>query len=79
MFPIFTRTMKKEMSEDDIFEPLIEHKSGNLGDQLEKIWKEEFRISKNQKTALHKALFKLFGFKFMLYGIVKGIEECFMV
>ncbi|XP_045472447.1 probable multidrug resistance-associated protein lethal(2)03659 [Harmonia axyridis] len=79
MFPIFRRTFKKELTEDDIFEPLMEHRSGNLGDKLEKLWKDEYRIPKHQKTALHRALFKLFGFKFMLYGIIKGVEECFLV
>ncbi|KAL3283208.1 hypothetical protein HHI36_006357 [Cryptolaemus montrouzieri] len=79
MFPIFKRTYRKEMTEDDVFEPLPEHKSGPLGDQLEKIWKEEYRIPGHKERALHRALFRLFGFKFMLYGIIKGIEECFMV
>ncbi|KAK9889087.1 hypothetical protein WA026_004359 [Henosepilachna vigintioctopunctata] len=79
MFPIFKRTYQKEMTEDDVFEPLPEHMSSILGDQLEVIWKEEYVNPKHRKKALHRALLRLFGFRFILYGIIKGIEECFMV
>lgn len=73
MFPIFKRSYKEELTEDDLFGPLKEHKSSHIGSKLEKIWKEEYRIHK--KTALHRALFKLFGFRFMLYGFVKLFNE----
>ncbi|KAK9869789.1 hypothetical protein WA026_003521 [Henosepilachna vigintioctopunctata] len=79
MFPIFKNTYRKEMTEDDVFEPLPEHMSSILGDRAEVIWKEEYLNPKHRKRALHRALLRLFGFRFILYGVIKGIEECFMV
>lgn len=73
MFPIFKKSYKEELTEDDLFGPLKEHKSSHIGSKLEKIWKEEYRIHK--KSALHRALFKLFGWRFMLYGVVKLVNE----
>lgn len=77
MFPTFKKTLSTELTEDDICDPLPEHKSSMLGDKLEKVWKEEYK--KHKETALHRALFRIFGFKFMLYGIIKGIQECLSV
>lgn len=73
MFPIFKRACKEELTEDDLFGPLKEHKSSHIGSKLEKLWKEEYRI--NKKTALHRALFRLFGLNFMILGLVKLFNE----
>lgn len=64
------------MSEDDLFKPLDEHKSSKLGENLEKIWKKE--NIKHKKTALHRALFKLFGCQFVWFGILKFVDEVMM-
>ena len=60
-----------------MFRPLGEHKSGLLGEKLEKIWREEHR--KHKKSALHRALFKLFGPQFVWLGIVKLVDEVLLV
>ncbi|KAG5892174.1 hypothetical protein JTB14_026412 [Gonioctena quinquepunctata] len=77
MFPIFKKTFMEKLTEDDLFGPLKEHKSSIIGSQLEKLWKKEYR--KHKTTALHRALFKLFGLRFMLYGLVKLIEELMLL
>ncbi|KAJ8941680.1 hypothetical protein NQ314_010326 [Rhamnusium bicolor] len=77
MFPIFKKTYKEKLTEDDLFRPLEEHKSSNLGSKLERIWKEEYR--KHKKSALHRALFRLFGLPFMIFGIIKLIDELMLI
>ncbi|KAK9869787.1 hypothetical protein WA026_003519 [Henosepilachna vigintioctopunctata] len=67
------------MTDDDIFETLPEQQSSLLGDRLERIWKEEYGTLKYKETALHRALLKLFGGRFLLYGIIKGFGDFFMV
>lgn len=73
MFPIFKKAFKHGLNEEDLFEPLDEHKSCLIGDKLERIWKNEFR--KNEKTALHWALFKCFGFDFLVYSFLRDLVE----
>lgn len=77
MFPIFKKAFKEKLTEDDLFGPLDEHKSSNLGAELERIWKEEYRIHK--KTALHRALFRMFGGFFMFVGIIKLLNELMLM
>uniref|UniRef100_A0A0U9HSG5 Putative ABCC protein n=1 Tax=Chrysomela populi TaxID=154003 RepID=A0A0U9HSG5_CHRPP len=77
MFPIFRKTFKEALTEDDLFRPLKEHKSSILGSKLERIWKEEYRIHK--KTALHRALFRLFGVWYMFLGVMKLLDELLLL
>lgn len=77
MFPIFKHSFKDGLKEDDLFRPLDEHKSSILGEKLERIWRNEHR--KHKKSALHRALFKLFGPQFMWIGILKLIDEVMLV
>ncbi|KAF7279579.1 hypothetical protein GWI33_006975 [Rhynchophorus ferrugineus] len=77
MFPIFRRTYKEKLTEDDLFSPLPSHDSSILGDKLERIWKEEQK--KHKKFALHIALLKLFGFRFFILGILQLINEIMLV
>ncbi|XP_044266058.1 probable multidrug resistance-associated protein lethal(2)03659 isoform X2 [Tribolium madens] len=77
MFPIFKRSFKNGVREEDLFRPLDEHNSQILGEKLEKVWTEQHR--KHKKSALHRALFKLFGPQFIILGILKGIDEVMLV
>nr|XP_023015460.1 probable multidrug resistance-associated protein lethal(2)03659 [Leptinotarsa decemlineata] len=77
MFPIFRKTFKEQLTEDDLFRPLKEYKSSEIGSRLERIWKEEYRIHK--KTALYRAIFRLFGFKFALYGFLRLLNELMLI
>lgn len=78
MFPIFKKSYKKRgFTEDDLFEPLDEHRSSKLGEKLEKLWKKE-QIH-HKKAALHIALFKMFGLQFVLLGVIKLLDEIMLV
>ncbi|XP_044266059.1 probable multidrug resistance-associated protein lethal(2)03659 [Tribolium madens] len=77
MFPIFKRAFKNGLTENDLFQPLDEHKASILGDKLEKLWKVEYRIQKNQ--GLYKALYKLFALNFLLLGLIRLINEIILV
>lgn len=77
MFPIFRKAYKSGLNEDDLFEPLDEHKSSILGDTLERVWRQEHR--KHKRSALHRALFRMFGLEFMFIGILKLIHELILV
>lgn len=77
MFPIFKKTYKFKLTEDDLFTPLKEHKSSSLGSKVERIWKEEYRIHK--KTALHRALFRIFGLRYMILGLIRLIDELMLI
>ncbi|XP_066155396.1 probable multidrug resistance-associated protein lethal(2)03659 [Euwallacea fornicatus] len=73
MLPIFKKGFKKKLTEDDLFSPLKSHNSCNLGDRLEEVWREQHR--KHKKSALHRALLKIFGLHFFLIGIITLINE----
>lgn len=73
MFPIFRRAFKEELTEDDLYDPLKEHKSSNIGGKLEQLWEKEYK--KHKTYALHIALFKLFGWHFMILGLIKLLNE----
>lgn len=78
MLPIFRRSYKKKgFAEEDLYEPLDEHRSNLLGDKLERIWKRERK--KHPKAALHIALLKMFGVQFAFLGAVKLIDEIMLV
>lgn len=73
MFPIFFRTYRKGITEDNLYEPLSEHKSSELGCALEELWKNTRK--KSPKYALHKALLKKFGPEIIFPAIVKCVAE----
>ncbi|XP_060535204.1 probable multidrug resistance-associated protein lethal(2)03659 isoform X2 [Cylas formicarius] len=77
MFPIFKKSYKKQLTEDDLFSPLRSHNSCILGQKLETIWKEEHR--KRKKSALHFALLKMFGLHFFILGLIQLVNEVLYV
>lgn len=77
MLPIFLRNYKRGLKEEDLFEPLTEHRSELLGNKLEILWKEENQ--KHRKAALHIALFRLFGLEFAIIGIIQLIHQIFLM
>ncbi|KAF5273603.1 hypothetical protein FQR65_LT04602 [Abscondita terminalis] len=72
---IFWNGLKKEFTEDDIYETLEEHKSENLGDTIEKLWQNEILNSKKfkKRASLHKTMIKMFGLEFGLIGLSLGV------
>ncbi|XP_022919143.2 probable multidrug resistance-associated protein lethal(2)03659 [Onthophagus taurus] len=77
VLPTFKKAYKRGLTENDLYEPLDEHRSGNLGDTIEKIWRKEHR--KHKKSALHRALFRMFGWEFALLGLVKLFHEMILI
>uniref|UniRef100_A0A0A9VYF9 Multidrug resistance-associated protein 4 n=2 Tax=Lygus hesperus TaxID=30085 RepID=A0A0A9VYF9_LYGHE len=47
--PLFMTGFKRELEEDDLFQPLDMHRSNKLGDEMEKMWFEEVEASKKAK------------------------------
>uniref|UniRef100_A0A1Y1N121 ABC transmembrane type-1 domain-containing protein n=2 Tax=Photinus pyralis TaxID=7054 RepID=A0A1Y1N121_PHOPY len=75
MFPVFQRNCKKGLKETDLCDVLDEQKAILLGDKLESIWKKEFSSDKK----LHKSLFRMFGFEFVIYGVLQFVNELTLV
>ncbi|KYB27064.1 ATP-binding cassette sub-family C member 4 [Tribolium castaneum] len=65
--PLFVKGWKKELTEDDLYEPLDEYNSTILGDKIEELWRRE--TTTNKKPSLLKVLIKLFGLEYGLYGL----------
>ncbi|KAK4880306.1 hypothetical protein RN001_008452 [Aquatica leii] len=66
-FPTFIQGFRREFTEYDLYETFSDHKSGQLGDKIEKAWNEEVeRANKiNKRPSLTRVLFKLFGLNYL--------------
>ncbi|KAJ3652727.1 hypothetical protein Zmor_018665 [Zophobas morio] len=60
---VFINGYKTELTQNDIYEVLPEHKSKTLGDKLEKEWKRQ--IDEN-KTSIPRLFWKCFGRQYLL-------------
>ncbi|RZC33096.1 multidrug resistance-associated protein [Asbolus verrucosus] len=56
--PIFKKGLKKELSEEDLYQTLREHESNRLAKKLEKAWDDQ--LKQNLKPSLWKAIWKIF-------------------
>lgn len=65
---MFIKGWRKEISEDDLYEPLAEFESKRLTNRLERFWTEEERFKK--KPSLLRALLKAFGSELCVSGIL---------
>ncbi|VVC32370.1 Hypothetical protein CINCED_3A012061 [Cinara cedri] len=71
---LFRTGRKRTLEISDLYTTLDAHKSSKLGDELEKQWKIE--LSKvNRKPSLWRILYRMFGFRFMIFGITLAISE----
>ncbi|KAJ3652317.1 hypothetical protein Zmor_018295 [Zophobas morio] len=66
--PVVIKGWKRDLSEDDMYDPLRETDSKRLGDKLEKLWKDEEMLRKNPSLA--RAIMTQFGLEFLLYGFI---------
>jgi ATP-binding cassette subfamily C (CFTR/MRP) protein 4 len=64
---------KKNLTEDDLYAPLQEYDSTELGNQLEQVWADEESGRKN--PSLFRALRRLFGFEFWICGVIYAPVE----
>ncbi|KAJ3617727.1 hypothetical protein MTP99_006822 [Tenebrio molitor] len=65
---LFAKGRQKGFAEGNLYKPLKEYASKQLGDKLEHLWLEEEIFLK--KPCLKRALTKLFGLEFLVYGII---------
>ncbi|VVC87931.1 unnamed protein product, partial [Leptidea sinapis] len=75
--PIFWGGLKKEIEEEDLYEPLEEHASGPLGDKFARLWEKEVANARGKRTpSLLRVIMKAYAGRCMLYGLVLMFMEC---
>ncbi|XP_037709040.1 probable multidrug resistance-associated protein lethal(2)03659 [Drosophila subpulchrella] len=72
--PIFNKGNKKTLDAKDIYRPLKEHKSDNLGTKLWASWDREQRNGQ-KKLKLLRALLRVFGWQIGLPGLLVFLVE----
>ncbi|XP_044727627.1 ATP-binding cassette sub-family C member 4-like isoform X2 [Chrysoperla carnea] len=75
--PTFFKGFKHDLEENDLYQPLKEHRSDYLGDKLALLWEKELRLASEKKRhpSLGKVIVKCFGWQFVWLGIVLLIFE----
>uniref|UniRef100_T1GTT2 Uncharacterized protein n=1 Tax=Megaselia scalaris TaxID=36166 RepID=T1GTT2_MEGSC len=75
--PLFLKGRTKDLESDDLYKPLKEHRSDNLGNKLSKSWEHELQVSakKNKNPSLLRASLNVFGWEIVLQGFVLLILE----
>lgn len=70
---------KRDLDEFDITEPLDDHKSSILGEQLARNWNIELYNTANKKKrpSLARVIIKTFRWEIICYGIILFIMELF--
>ncbi|XP_060517682.1 probable multidrug resistance-associated protein lethal(2)03659 isoform X2 [Cylas formicarius] len=71
--PILYRGWVKEFDEEDLYDPLADHRSHKLGDKLEEEWKLE--KMRNSEPALLRAMWRMFWKEILGYGMVLFAQE----
>ncbi|CAM6031929.1 unnamed protein product, partial [Sphagnum compactum] len=78
VIPVFIKGYKKELTNDDMYQPLKAHKSEMLGDKICEAWDNELRQcskDKEKKPSLLRAGLKVFGGEIAMLGVVMVILE----
>ncbi|XP_073844740.1 probable multidrug resistance-associated protein lethal(2)03659 [Musca autumnalis] len=77
--PTFFKGRKKVLDETDLFRALKEHKSDLMGNKLSEAWQNEVEKSRvtGKDPSLIKATVKVFGWRYMLLGILMFCFEIF--
>ncbi|KAK7479006.1 hypothetical protein BaRGS_00029767, partial [Batillaria attramentaria] len=81
--PLFKKGRTQELETEDMYNVCPEDSSGKLGTDLEQEWMKELKKREESggrvKPSLLKALFRLFGLRYMLLGIIVFSEEAVRV
>ncbi|KAJ3627974.1 hypothetical protein MTP99_015307 [Tenebrio molitor] len=70
---IVVKNYKNDFTEEELYPNLAEHSSEKLGNELEAKWQEE--ESSRKRPALFRALFRMFGLRFIFYGVALLVLE----
>ncbi|XP_060072940.1 ATP-binding cassette sub-family C member 4-like isoform X1 [Ylistrum balloti] len=74
--PTFTTGYKRRLEVEDLFNVVKQDSSEELGNKLEREWEKELKKQETGgKPSLLRALIRMFGFQYMLLGIIVFIEE----
>ncbi|XP_030767940.1 multidrug resistance-associated protein 4-like isoform X2 [Sitophilus oryzae] len=71
---------RRDLDEDDLTQPLDEHKSSLLGDKLARNWSKEVKhaTKHKKKPSLSKVIIKTFRYDIIFYGVILFIMEVFV-
>ncbi|XP_072399246.1 probable multidrug resistance-associated protein lethal(2)03659 [Diabrotica undecimpunctata] len=72
LLPLFKKGYSKELTEDDMYQHRKSHDSGDLGDELEKIWNKQLT---KKKPSVIKALAKRFVPEWIMLNCIILISE----
>lgn len=77
ILPIFFKGRKKDLDTEDLYQPMREHKSETLGDNLCKAWDEELEKKRmlNKPPSLLSTMAKVFKWNFVFGGVMLFILE----
>ncbi|XP_053395758.1 ATP-binding cassette sub-family C member 4-like [Mercenaria mercenaria] len=81
MNPIFKIGNKRRLEEDDMYNVTRDEESKYLGDELEREWQKETQKYQDsgKNPSLIKPLFRIFGYTYILYGILLLFEEATII
>lgn len=74
---VFRLGHQRDLTEEDLTQPLREHKSSFLGDRLSRLWSTEVDRAEGygELPSLTKVLFKCFAYELLVYGAVLSVME----
>ncbi|CAH0557071.1 unnamed protein product [Brassicogethes aeneus] len=69
--PVFIKGLKRDLNLEDLQNNLKKYNSITLGNKFESKWKHQ----KDSKLNLLRSIFKMFGFKICMYGLILLVAE----
>ena len=76
--PLFAKGFRQQLKQADLHEPLREHTSALVTDELERSWRREVRRAKFLRRApkLWRAMAATYFWKFVPYWSLDFVQEC---
>nr|XP_023028551.1 probable multidrug resistance-associated protein lethal(2)03659 [Leptinotarsa decemlineata] len=76
VYPLFKKSTKKTLEEDDVYEVVNSLSSENLGTKLERRWKQQ---SKKKGRSLALAILSSFGLSYIILGIIQFVVRTSLI
>nr|XP_023027814.1 multidrug resistance-associated protein 4-like [Leptinotarsa decemlineata] len=76
-FPLFRKSLKRDLEDNDIYDVLPNFSSKKLGEKLEQIWNRQQK--KTKQPSLYRALFYCFGRQYFLLGLMQLIVKIALI